>query len=46
LARMGQIRQLVGRYDQLNHRVFTMATVPQRVIVRCRFYAEHGFNYV
>lgn len=44
LARMGQIRQLVGRYDQLNHRVFTMATVPQRVIVRCRFYTENGYN--
>lgn len=44
LARIGQIRQLVGRYDQLNHRVFTMATVPQRVIVRCRFYTENGYN--
>ena len=44
LARLGQIRQLEGRYDQLNHRVFTMSSVPQRVIVRCRFYAENGFN--
>lgn len=46
LARIGQIRQLVGRYDQLNHRVFTMSSVPKRTLVRCRFYAEYGFNYL
>ena len=44
LTRIGQIRQLVGRYDQLNHRVFNMSSVPKKTLLRCRFYAEQGFN--
>lgn len=43
-ARIGQVRQLEGKYDQLNKRIFTMRNVPKKVLNRCQYYQSYALN--
>jgi len=44
IARVGQLRQLVGKYDHLNHRYFEMRFVPRSVINKCRYHEINGYH--
>ena len=44
LARVAQLYQLEGKYDQRNHRVFAVRDLPASVIAKCRKYQALGYN--